>query len=131
MPRRLAVGSHERSATTFQGAMIAVYASVATVTSASAMSAAFGGLGVRGKMIVVGAPGDPLVLMPGMLIGGNRSIHGHASGTSMDSQDTLAFSALTTVRPMIETLPLEQAAEAYERMMSGDARFRMVLTTGA
>ena len=104
---------------------------LATVTSATAMSAAFGGLAVRGKMIVVGASGEPLAVTPGQLIGGNRSIHGHASGTSMDSQDTLAFSALTTVRPMIETMPLEHAAGAYERMMSNKARFRMVLVTGS
>ena len=104
---------------------------LATVTSASAMSAALGGLGVRGKLIVVGAAGDPLSVLPGMLIGGNRSIQGHASGTSMDSQDTLAFSALTEVRPMIETVPLEQAPDAYERMMANKARFRMVLLTGS
>jgi D-arabinose 1-dehydrogenase-like Zn-dependent alcohol dehydrogenase len=103
---------------------------LATVTSASAMTAAFGGLGARGRMIVVGATGEPLALSPGQLIGGNRSIRGHASGTSMDSQDTLAFSALTAVRPMIETVPLEQAADAYERMMANQARFRMVLLTG-
>jgi alcohol dehydrogenase len=63
--------------------------------------------------------------------GSLRSIAGHASGTSQDSEDTLAFSVLADVRPMIETFPLEQAGEAYERMMSGAARFRMVLTTGA
>jgi D-arabinose 1-dehydrogenase-like Zn-dependent alcohol dehydrogenase len=104
---------------------------LATVTSPSAMSAAFGGLGVGGKMIVVGASGEPLAVTPGQLIGGNRSIHGHASGTSIDSQDTLAFSALTAVRPMIETKPLEDAADAYERMMGNKARFRMVLVTGS
>ena len=104
---------------------------LATVTSAEAMTAAFGGLGPGGKLIVVGAAGDPLGVAPGMLIGGNRSIHGHASGTSMDSQDTLAFSALTEVRPMIETVPLEQAPDAYERMMANKARFRMVLLTGS
>jgi len=103
---------------------------LATVTSASAMTAAFGGLGVRGTMIVVGASGEPLAVTPGQLIGGNRSIHGHASGTSMDSQDTLAFSALTGVRPMIETMPLERAADAYDRMMGNQARFRVVLVTG-
>ena len=103
---------------------------LATVTSASAMTAAVGGLGVRGTMIVVGASGDPVAAVPGQLIGGNRSIRGHASGTSMDSQDTLAFSDLTGVRPMIETMPLENAAEAYDRMIGNQARFRMVLLTG-
>jgi D-arabinose 1-dehydrogenase-like Zn-dependent alcohol dehydrogenase len=65
------------------------------------------------------------------LIGGSRSVVGHASGASIDSQDTLAFSALSGVRPTIETLPLERAAEAYDKMMRNEARFRMVLTTGA
>lgn len=104
---------------------------LATVTSAAAMTAVLGGLGNRGKLLVVGASGEPIEVSPAMLIGGNRSIAGHASGTSQDSQDTLAFSVLGGVRPMVETRPLERAAEAYERMMSGEARFRMVLTTGA
>ena len=104
---------------------------LATVASAPAMTAVIGGLGVRGKLVVVGASMDPIEVPPAMLIGGSRSLVGHASGTSRDSEDTLAFSALTDVRPMIETLELERAAEAYERMMRGDARFRMVLTTGA
>ena len=104
---------------------------LATVTSAPAMSAVIGGLGVRGRLIVVGASMEPIEVPPAMLIGGSRSIAGHASGTSKDSEDTLAFSVLSGVRPMIETIPLERAAEAYERMMSGQARFRMVITTGA
>jgi D-arabinose 1-dehydrogenase-like Zn-dependent alcohol dehydrogenase len=104
---------------------------LATVTSADAMTATFGGLGPRGKLIVVGASMEPLTISPMQFIGGGKTITGHASGTSMDSQDTLAFCALSGVRPMIETMPLERATEAYDRMMSGDARFRMVLTTGA
>jgi D-arabinose 1-dehydrogenase-like Zn-dependent alcohol dehydrogenase len=104
---------------------------LSTVTSTTAMAAAAGGLGIRGKLVVLGAAMEPLGLPPAMLIAGDKAIAGHASGTSGDSEDTLAFSALADVRPMIETLPLEQAAEAYERMMSGAARFRMVLTTGA
>jgi D-arabinose 1-dehydrogenase-like Zn-dependent alcohol dehydrogenase len=103
---------------------------LATATSAAAMGAAIGGLAVRGKLVVVGAAMDPMPLYPASLIAGNTSIVGHASGTSIDSEDTLTFSKLTDVRPMIETRPLEQAAEAYERMISGDARFRVVLTTG-
>jgi D-arabinose 1-dehydrogenase-like Zn-dependent alcohol dehydrogenase len=95
------------------------------------MAAVAGGLGIRGRLVVLGAAMEPLNLPPAMLIAGDKSIAGHASGTSGDSEDTLAFSALADVRPMVETLPLEQAAEAYERMMSGAARFRMVLTTGA
>ena len=104
---------------------------LATVTSTAAMAAVAGGLGIRGKLIVLGAAMEPLNLPPAMLINGDKSIAGHASGTSGDSEDTLAFSVLADVRPMIETLPLEQAADAYERMMSGAARLRMVLTTGA
>jgi D-arabinose 1-dehydrogenase-like Zn-dependent alcohol dehydrogenase len=104
---------------------------LATVTSASAMTAVLGGLGRRGKLLIVGASMEPMQMPPAMLIGGNKSIAGHASGTSIDSEDTLAFSVLSDVRPMIETRPLERAAEAYERMMSGEARFRMVLTTNA
>jgi len=104
---------------------------LATVTSAEAMAGVFGGVGRRGTLLVVGASMEPLAIPPAMLIPGNRSIAGHASGTSIDSEDTLAFSALAGVHPMIETVPLERAAEAYDRMLSGEARFRMVLTTGA
>lgn len=103
---------------------------LATVTSSQAISAAIGGLGVNGKLLVIGAAPDPIEVSPLALISGRRSIQGWPSGTSSDSEDTMAFSALADIRPMIETMPLERAAEAYERMMSGAARFRMVLTTG-
>jgi D-arabinose 1-dehydrogenase-like Zn-dependent alcohol dehydrogenase len=103
---------------------------LATVTNGKAMTAVLGGLGVNGKLIVLGAPLEPLEVSPLQLISGRRSIMGWPSGTSIDSQDTLAFSTLTGVRSMNETFPLERAAEAYERMMSGNARFRVVLTTG-
>ena len=103
---------------------------LSTVTNSKAMTAVLGGLGVDGKLIVVGASTDPIEVSPLLLIGGRRSIRGWPSGTSSDSEDTLAFSALANIRPMIETMPLERATEAYERMMSGAARFRMVLTTG-
>lgn len=103
---------------------------LSTVTNSKAMSAVLGGLGVGGKMIVVGASAEPIEVSPFLLIGGRRTIQGWPSGTSIDSEDTLAFSALAGIRPMIETMPLERAPEAYERMMSGEARFRMVITTG-
>jgi D-arabinose 1-dehydrogenase-like Zn-dependent alcohol dehydrogenase len=74
---------------------------------------------------------DPIGVPAAMLISGSRTIVGHASGTSQDSEDTLRVSVLSDVRPMIETMPLEQAAQAYDKMLSGNARFRMVLTTGA
>jgi alcohol dehydrogenase len=103
---------------------------LATVTAAQAMSAVVGGLRPRGRMIVVGASGDPMQIPPFALIPGGTGVMGHASGTSKDSEDTLRFSALQQVRPMIETYPLEQAADGYARMMSGAARFRVVLVTG-
>ena len=102
---------------------------LSTVTSAEAMGAVFGGLRPQGKLMVVGASMDPLPIPAAGLIAGDKVIEGHASGTSIDSEDTLRFSVLSGVRPMIETLPLERAGEAYDKMMSGDARFRMVLTT--
>jgi D-arabinose 1-dehydrogenase-like Zn-dependent alcohol dehydrogenase len=103
---------------------------LSTITNAPAVTAVLGGLGVRGKLVVVGASVEPMQIPPVMLIGGDKTIAGHASGHSGDSEDTLEFSVLSGVRPMIETYPLEQAEAAYERMMSGDARFRMVITTG-
>jgi D-arabinose 1-dehydrogenase-like Zn-dependent alcohol dehydrogenase len=104
---------------------------LSTVTSSAAMAAAFGGLRPRGTLVVVGASMDPIAVPAAALIGGSKTIVGHPSGTSRDSEDTLAFSVLSGVRPMIETLPLESAAEAYRKMMDGRARFRMVITTGA
>jgi D-arabinose 1-dehydrogenase-like Zn-dependent alcohol dehydrogenase len=101
---------------------------LATVTVADAMTAALGGIKPRGQLVVVGASPDPLQVPPFALIPGSTAVQGHASGTSQDSEDTLRFSALTGVRPTIETLPLAEAQAAYDRMMSGDARFRMVLT---
>ena len=93
------------------------------------MSASVAGLGVNGSLVVLGAAHEPLDVPAHVLIGGRRSIVGWPSGRSLDSQETMAFSALTGVRPMTEVFPLERAAEAYERMMSGKARFRVVLTT--
>jgi len=103
---------------------------LATATSGPAMNAVLGGLGVDGKLIVVGAAHEPLQVSALLLIAGRRSIMGWPSGTAADSQDTLAFSALTGVKSMNEVFPLDRAAEAYDQMMSGKARFRVVLTTG-
>jgi D-arabinose 1-dehydrogenase-like Zn-dependent alcohol dehydrogenase len=103
---------------------------LATVTSGKAMSAVLGGLAVNGKFMILGVADEPLETPPIPLILGRRSIVGWPSGSSIDSQDTLSFSLLTGVRAMTEVFPLEHAAEAYERMMSGKARFRAVLTTG-
>jgi len=102
---------------------------LATGTSGEAMGPLVSGLAVRGKLIVVGVPGDPIQLNAFPLVFGGRSIYGSLTGTPIDNEDTLAFSVLENIRPMIETFPLEKAADAYARMMEGKARFRMVLVT--
>ena len=101
---------------------------LATAPSSKAMSSLIDGLGMNGKMMVVGATGDPIEVTPVQLIFGMRSIQGWASGIPTDSEDTLRFAELTGVRPMIEKYPLAKAGEAYVRMMSGKAEFRVVLT---
>ncbi len=99
------------------------------------MSEVIDGLAPNGKLMVVGATADSLAVTPIQLITGSRAIQGWASGTPADAEDTLRFSELTGVRPMIETYPLDKAADAYARMMSGNAQFRRrlmmkALTTG-
>jgi D-arabinose 1-dehydrogenase-like Zn-dependent alcohol dehydrogenase len=101
---------------------------LATAPSGQAMSALIDGLGDNGKLVVVGASAEKIEVTPIQLIGGMHSIQGWAAGVASDSEDGLSFSAITGVRPMIEKFPLEQAAQAYQRMMSGQARFRVVLT---
>lgn len=101
---------------------------IATVINGPAMSATIAGLAPRGKLMVLGAADAAIEAQPMDLIMGRRSVEGWYSGTSIDAQDTLAFSALTGVKAMNEVYPLEQAAAAYERMLSGKARFRVVLT---
>lgn len=101
---------------------------IATAPDAKAIGSLVNGLGPNGKLVVIGASQEPLLVAPNQLLGPRRSIQGWASGTAKDSEDALNFSALTGVRPMIERYPLEKAAEAYERMVSGNARFRVVLT---
>jgi D-arabinose 1-dehydrogenase-like Zn-dependent alcohol dehydrogenase len=102
---------------------------LATVTSGEAMSAVQGGLAVSGTLLLIGAA-ESMQVSPLLLLMGCRSVKGWYSGTSIDSEDTLTFSSRTGIRPMNETYPLERAAEAYDRMMSGKARFRVVLTMG-
>ena len=101
---------------------------LATAPNSKAMSELFDGLGPNGKLMVIGAAFDPIEITPVQLISGSRTIQGWAAGTPADSEDTLRFAELSGVRPMIETYPLEKAAEAYARMMSGHAQFRVVLT---
>src|SRR6476646_7572148 len=103
---------------------------LATVPSGKAMSQILGGLAVEGKIVIIGASDEPIEVNPLLFILGRRSLIGWPSGTSIDSQDTLSFSVLSGVRPMNEVFPLERAAEAYDLMMSGKARFRCVITTG-
>ena len=100
---------------------------LATVTNGDAMAAVLGGLGTNGTFMVIGAA-PSLTVSPGHLLGGRLAVKGWYSGTSIDSEDTLAFSAMAGVRSMNEVFPLERVDEAYERMMSGKARFRVVLT---
>jgi D-arabinose 1-dehydrogenase-like Zn-dependent alcohol dehydrogenase len=103
---------------------------LATATSGEAMSAVQGGLAVNGTLLIVGAA-PSMQVSPLQLLGGRRSIKGWYSGLSIDSQDTLSFSVRSGVRSMNETFPLERASDAYDRMMSGKARFRVVLTMGS
>jgi D-arabinose 1-dehydrogenase-like Zn-dependent alcohol dehydrogenase len=103
---------------------------LATAPNSKSMSELIDGLGVGGKLLVVGASADPIQVTPIQLIGARRSIQGWPSGSARDSEDTLSFCALTGIRPMVETFPFEQVAAAYDRMLSGKARFRVVLTMG-
>jgi D-arabinose 1-dehydrogenase-like Zn-dependent alcohol dehydrogenase len=103
---------------------------LATAPDSKAMSGLVDGLSNNGKLVVVGAGADPITATPIQLIRGSRGVAGWASGIATDSEDTMQFSALNGVRPMIEKYPLEKAAEAYEQMISGRARFRVVLTMG-
>lgn len=101
---------------------------IATAPNSKAMSALIDGLGPNGKLVVIGAALGPIEVTPSQLIFGSKTIQGWAAGTPAASEDTLNFCVLTGVRPMIETYPLEKAAEAYARMLSGNAQFRVVLT---
>src|SRR5437667_9749043 len=104
---------------------------LSTGSNSKSMSPLLGGLAPRGQIIVAGAGGDePISVDPVPLLFGMRSIAGTMTGSSIDAEDTLSFSALQGVRPMIETVPLANAAEAYGRMMRNEARFRIVLVTG-
>jgi len=101
---------------------------LATAPSSKAMSALVDGLGPNGKLVVIGVAFDPIEVSPVQLITGSKSLQGWAAGTGADCEDALRFAELTGVHPMIETYPLEKADEAYARMLSGDAKFRVVLT---
>ncbi|MEE1808023.1 alcohol dehydrogenase [Streptomyces sp. BE133] len=102
---------------------------LATAANSGAITATVEGLAPRGELVVIGADPEPLGISPTQLLMSGKVVRGHPSGTAQDVQDTMAFSALHGIRPMIETVPLDGATEAYRKMMSGAARFRMVLTT--
>jgi alcohol dehydrogenase len=103
---------------------------LATAASSAAMTATIDGLRHNGQLVVLGAMPEPIEVSPFQIIAASRTVHGHPSGTAREVEETLRFAALTGVRAMTETVPLEDVGSAYERMMSGKARYRMVLTTG-
>lgn len=132
----LALGAHvyidanqEDAAARLQG-MGGTQAIVTTVGHAGTVSALMRGLAPQGRLVLLGAGKDPLPVSAGHLVVGERSVLGSITGTPYENEKTLDFSVLAGVRPMIETLPLEQANEAYQKMKSGNVRFRMVLTMG-
>jgi D-arabinose 1-dehydrogenase-like Zn-dependent alcohol dehydrogenase len=101
---------------------------LSTAPSGKAMTALVDGLGPNGTMLVIGAGPDPISVTAAQLIFGNKAVKGWASGTAPDSEDTLRFAEYTGVRPMIEKYPLEKVNDAWTRMISGKAQFRVVLT---
>lgn len=103
---------------------------LATAANSTAITATVDGLHHRGELVVIGADAEPLGISPIQLLMQGKIVRGHPSGTAQDTQDTLAFSALHGIRPMIETARLDEADQAYQKMLSGAARFRMVLTNG-
>jgi D-arabinose 1-dehydrogenase-like Zn-dependent alcohol dehydrogenase len=103
---------------------------LATVTNAAAMSATVDGLGRRGELIIVGVATEPMDITPLQIMSGAKRVYGHASGIAVDTQNTMKFAAQSGVRTWIEEAPLEEADAAFQKMISGQARFRMVLTTG-
>ena len=100
---------------------------LATAPDSASISPLVNGLGINGKRLIVGVGGEPLAITPLQLIPGRRSVQGWPSGSALDSEETMSFSALCGIRPRIETFPLASAADAYERMLSNRARFRVVL----
>ena len=102
----------------------------ATATNAAAITASAGGLGLHGELLTLAVLVDPVQVSPMQLINISGTVHGHPAGASNDLQDTLNFAALQGIKPMIEVLPLEKAADGYQRMLANQARFRVVLTTG-
>ncbi|CAM5199691.1 alcohol dehydrogenase OS=Castellaniella defragrans OX=75697 GN=HNR28_001907 PE=3 SV=1 [Castellaniella denitrificans] len=124
----LYIDTDEEDAAARLGRMGGVQAIVTTIAHAGTVSALLAGLAPEGRLVVLNPGGGPLQVPAGLLVGGQRGILGSITGTPYENEKTLSFSVLADVRPWIETLPLEKAHEAYLRLKSGDARFRMVLT---
>ncbi|MGW1541946.1 alcohol dehydrogenase [Streptomyces sp. NPDC002309] len=101
---------------------------LATAGASDAIAATVDGLSHRGELVVIGVDPDPVAISPAQLIMRARTVRGHPSGTAQDVRETMAFSALHGIRPVVEVMPLGQADEAYRKMLAGRARFRMVLT---
>jgi alcohol dehydrogenase len=108
-----------------------IQALIVTVNHAPTVSAMLAGLAPQGKAVLLGVSKDPLEVAMGQFVAGERSLLGSITGTPFENEKALNFSVLTDVRPMIETMPLERANEAYQRMKSGDVKFRMVLRCGS
>ena len=136
-PRALALGAHMYVDATAEDpvarlrALGGAQAIVSTLTDSAAASALAAALAPQGRFMLLGVGREPFAVLPGAMIGGERHVQGSITGTPFETEKALAFSVLAGVRPAIETLPLERAAEAYRRMRSGEVRFRMVLTMGA
>lgn len=122
------VDTHQEDAVGALRTMGGAKAIIATITDAKAVSAIMPGLAPGGRLVVLGVAREPLTIQAGGLVGGEQSLLGSMTGTPYENERTLAFSVLTNARPWVETRPLEQAAEALEKVRSGDARFGMVLT---
>jgi alcohol dehydrogenase len=120
--------NHQEDVAAKLQAMGGAQAILTTIAHPEAINALLGGLAPRGQLVQLGVGKEPLTVTPGLLVGGERSVVGSLTGSPFDSEKTLNFSVLSGARPMIETLPLEQANTAYRRMTSGEAKFRMVLT---
>jgi alcohol dehydrogenase len=103
---------------------------LSTITDSAVVSSIFPAMAPGGKLIMVGVGRDPVAVQPGQIVGGERAVMGSITGSPYESEKTMDFSVLADIRPLIETMPLEKAADAYHRMISGEAKFRMVLTMG-
>lgn len=122
------IDTHQEDAASALKRLGGAMAIITMISDPAAITASLAGLAPQGRLVVLGAGKDPLPVSAGFLVSGERSVLGSITGSPYENEKTLNFSVLTGVRPLIETLPLERANEAYQRMRSGDVKFRMVLT---